>query len=816
MRLNGGFSRAGRSFVRCPSMQAAGSTFPKTRLAVALLGIMAGTGVASADELGDKLSTVVVTGTRADNRTVADSMQPIQVVSAKTLQDSGSSELSEALSRLIPSLNFPRPASSGFTGVIRPAQMRGLAPDQVLVLVNGKRRHTGAFLNTNVTQGRGSAPVDLSAIPLSAIDRVEVLGDGASARYGSDAIAGVINVILKADPDGGQVTTSYGQYAKGDGIQRHVDGNTGLALGERGSLHLSFDGSSNDYTSRAGRDLRNPGAPGYGQTTYRLGDPELKTGKLMVNGDYALNDDITLYGFAGYNRTEGDTWDAFRNGRASVYDAQAYPDGYRPTLSAESEDRSIVLGLRGLLGGWKWDASANYGENEVEFNTRDSLNRYLFRDTGSRQQDFYVGRLESTQAVYQLDLSNELAVAWLPNPLSVAFGAEGQHQTYRESAGEPASYYGTGAEGYSGFRDSDSGSYRRDLLASYIDLETDLTDKWRASLALRHDRYSDFGGATTGSLSSRYDFTPAFAVRGSVSSGYRAPSLAQQHYSATTSALNTAINAYQDQRTAPVDDPVARLLGAEDLKAEKSRNISAGIVWQPSEAFTTTFDIYHISIDDRITLSSNLNVQSAAAQAYLAANGITPGQYQSVRYFTNAVDTTTQGAELTAQHYWRFDHGGRLTSALGYAYNRTRVTDVKANPAVLSQNGLNLQRIDRRDRYGVLTDSAPRSKLSLSNDYTIGNWGFHSNLVRYGSFLAVSNSGAAYDQRYQAKWVLDLSTSYSLDNWQFTVGGDNVTDAYPDKRNSLNNPGHQNVNYISYSPFGINGAFYYAKVSYQW
>ncbi|GAB7531041.1 TonB-dependent receptor [Pseudomonas sp. 3A(2025)] len=792
--------------------------FIATPLSVAVFGVVASMNVLAAEPVDqdNQLSAVVVTGTRADNRTEAESMQPIQVVSAKALQDSGSAELGEALSRLIPSLNFPRPASSGFSGITRPAQMRGLAPDQVLVLVNGKRRHTSALLNTNVTQGRGSAPVDLNTIPVSAIDHVEVLSDGASARYGSDAIAGVINIILKNEAYGGQATTSLGQTTKGDGIQRHLDADAGFALGEQGALHLSFDGNSNDFTSRAGRDLRNPGAPGYGDTTYRLGDPEVKNGKLLINADYNLTDELTAYGVASYNRADGSTWDAYRNGRASVYDAQAYANGYRPTLHSESEDQTLLLGLKGQVVGWNWDASVNYGQNEMEFYTRDSLNRYLFRDTGSRQSDFYDGTLKSSQAVYQLDFSKEIDTGLLPNPLSVAFGVEYQHQTYKESSGEASSYYGTGAEGFSGFRDTDSGSYRRDLVGQYIDLETNLTDKWRASVALRHDSSNDFGGATTGSLSSRYDFTPQVAVRGSLSTGYRAPSLAQQHYSATTSALNTSINAYQDQRTASVDDPVARLLGADDLKPEKSQNISAGLVLQPFDDFTATVDFYHIAIDDRITLSSNLNVQNAAAQNFLVANGVQRDLYQSVRYFTNAVDTTTRGVDVSGQYRWRFDNGGRLNSSVGYSYSQTRVTDVKENPAVLSQNGLNLERIDRRDRYGVLTDSAPRSKLSLSNDYSLGDWSFHTNLVRYGSFVAISNSGPDFDQRYAAKWVLDLSTSYRLQDWLFTVGGDNVTDAYPDKRNSLNNPGHQNVNYISYSPFGMNGAFYYVKASYQW
>jgi len=785
--------------------------------AIAVIGIAATSGAALAQEDAvNQLGTVVVTGTRAGNRTDTESMQPLQVISAQTLLDSGSAELGETLSRLIPSLNFPRPASSGFSGITRPAQMRGLAPDQVLVLVNGKRRHPGALLNTNITQGRGTAPVDLNTIPISAIDHVEVLGDGASARYGSDAIAGVINIILKSDPQGGQASASFGQTAKGDGIRRHFDADMGFALGERGSVHVSLDHNVNDYTSRAGPDLRNPGAPGYGEVTYRLGDPDIDNIKLLLNADYALSETLSGYGFAAYNHAEGDTWDAFRNGRASPLDTQAFPEGFRPTLHSEAEDQSIVLGLKGQLAGWEWDTSFNYGRSEMALYVRTSLNRHLFRDTGNRQRDFYTGTLDSQQMLWQLDVNKELNVGWLPNPLSTAFGVEYQHQRYRETSGEPNSYYGTGVEGWSGFRDSDSGHYRRDLAALYLDFETDFTEKWRASLAVRHDRYSDFGGATTGSVSSRYDFTPQMAVRASVSTGYRAPGLAQQHYSATTSAFNTATNGYEDFLTAPVNDPVARLFGAEDLSSETSRNLSAGIVLQPQEQFTATLDVYQIEVDDRISLSSNLNVNTPAAQAYLIANGITPGLYQLLRYFTNAVNTRTRGLDLSGQYRWRFGHGGRLNSALSYAYNRTEITAIKDNPPVLSQNGLNLLRIDRRDRLGLLTDSAPRSKFSFSNDYTLGAWSVHGNLVRYGSFLAISNTRPEADQRYQAKWVLDVSTSYRLADWSFTLGADNIADVYPDRRNRVNNPRDENVRYISYSPFGMSGAFYYLKATYRW
>ncbi|AIS12589.1 ligand-gated channel [Pseudomonas chlororaphis subsp. aurantiaca] len=772
-----------------------------------------GAGAAQATEDSDtsaRLDTVIVTGTRAQERTASASLSPIDVITGESLRSSGSSELATVLAKLIPSINFPRPSLVDGAELTRPAQLRGLSPDQVLVLVNGKRRHTSAFVNLGGAVGRGSAPADLNAIPLSAIDHIEVLRDGASARYGSDAIAGVINIILKSADHGGSISTKYGQYKKGDGIQRQVAGNSGFALGDNGFVSLSGEGANNDYTDRAGKDFRpaSVGSTTYGQHVFRQGEPETEEGKFQFNSAYSFNDATELYGFGGYSKRRGETAAFYRASNASNNNRVLHPNGYLPLINGTLQDTSLVLGLRGeLLDNWHYDLSANYGKNTYELRTK-TINTSLGLDT---PHAFDNGTLTNDQRQLSLDLSREFSLGWLPYPVSVAFGTEYLRQGYQIEAGQPESYYQTGSSGLGGFRDSDAGSSSRHNFAQYLDLETHFTDKLAVSAAVRHEDYSDFGSNVSGSLSARYDFTPRVALRGSVSTGFRAPSLAQQNFTFTSSQLIG--NTIQESGTFAADSQVARLLGAEDLKAEKSRNYSLGLVLEPLDNLTVTADLYHIDIRDRVSLSSNLVLNNTAID-YLKANGVGNINYTSARYFTNATDTSTDGVDLVANYRYQLDNGIRWNSTLGYNYNHTKVTDVKANPAILDQLGVNLVRVDRRERIGLLGDTTPQHKLSLANDFNYGNWALHSNLVRYGEFTSYQ-ADKANDQTFSAAWLLDLAVDYKLQNWLFTLGGDNVTDKYPEKVNAYASSGG-NLAYSTFSPYGYSGAFYYAKVAYSW
>ncbi|NVZ63348.1 TonB-dependent receptor [Pseudomonas gingeri] len=757
-----------------------------------------------------KLDTVIVTGTRAQERTASASLSPIDVISGDSLRSSGSDELGTVLARLIPSINFPRPSLVDGAELVRPAQLRGLSPDQVLVLVNGKRRHTSAFVNLGGAVGRGSAPADLNAIPLSAVDHIEVLRDGASARYGSDAIAGVINVILKSTDHGGSISSKFGEYKKGDGIQRQIGGNSGFALGDNGFFNLSGEGADNDYTNRAGKDYRpaSIGSTTYGQQVFRQGEPSTNEGKLQFNSAYSFNDAAELYSFGGYSKRRGETAAFYRASNASNNIPAIFPNGYLPLIHGNLEDTSLVVGLRGLLvDDWHYDLSANYGKNQYELST-ETINTSLGLNSPRK---FDNGTLSNDQRQLNFDLSREFNLGWLPYPVSVAVGAEYLRQGYQISAGQPESYYQTGSSGLGGFRAADAGSYSRHNFAQYLDLETNFTEKLSASAAVRHEDYSDFGSNVSGSLSARYDFTPQVAVRGSISNGFRAPSLAQQNFTYTSSQLIGPT--IQEAGTFAANSQVARLLGAEDLKAEKSRNYSLGLVLEPTDNLTVTADVYRIDIRDRISLSSNLVLNNAAIN-YLQANGVGNINYTSARYFTNATNTSTNGIDLVANYRYQLDNGVRWNSTLGYNYNHTKVTDVKDNPAILNQLGVNLVRVDRREKLGLLGDTTPQHKLTFGNDLSFGNWVLHSNLVRYGEFTSYQ-ADAINDQTFKAAWLLDLAADYKLKQWTFTLGGDNVTDKYPEKLSAYANSGG-NLAYSTYSPYGYSGAFYYGKVTYNW
>lgn len=761
------------------------------------------------------LDTIVVTGTRSLKRSKTDSLQPIDVISAQELTErTGSSELGTALSKIIPSINFPRPTVVDGTELVRPVQLKGLSPDQVLVLVNGKRRHTGAFINLGGTIGRGSAPTDLNAIPVSAISRIEVLREGASARYGSDAIAGVVNIILKSDPKTGEAGIRYGIYDKGDGEQKQSYVSGGTRLGDYGYAIFSGEWQDNQATNRAGLDLRDPNATTYGQRTFRFGDPKSDEVKAAFNAGFDLSDSVELYGFSTYSHRNAETAGFYRLSNASNNVPALFPNGYLPLIRGQLDDFSAVAGLRGEAADWRYDVSANYGLNQYDVNTR-TINVDLYKDTGATPNSFHNGKLKNSQSVFNIDLSKEYDISAFASPLNIAFGAQYLNQQYQIKAGDPGSYYKSGSSGLSGFRQADAGKWTRDSYAGYLDLETDITQKLSASSAYRYEKYDDFGDTNNASLSLRYKLLPQVAVRGSVSTGFRAPSLAQQYFTQTSSQL---VNGqFVEAGTFPSSSQVAQLLGAEDLKAEKSKNYSLGFVFTPTSNLYVTLDAYQIDIDDRISLSSNINASSPAVRDYLISKGITNTNFSSVRFFNNASDTRTRGVDLVANYQWQNLPYGELTTSLAYNFNRNEVTNVDKNPDILNALGVNLTRLDRREQYGLLAGSTPEHKFSLANDYKIGNFGINTNITRYGSFETFSNSGSASDQKFSAKWLLDLALSYQLKAWKFTLGGDNITNVYPDKDvYDINKPTGGSLQYSQFSPFGFNGAFYYGKINYKW
>jgi len=789
-----------------------------------------------AAEPAKHLDTIVVTGTKVADRTIGESLSPIDIITPEALQSTGTTELAAALSRIVPSLNFPRPAITDGTDAARPAQLRGLSPDQVLVLVNGKRRHTGSYIGLSSVQGRGTQPVDLNAIPISAIERVEVLRDGAAAQYGSDAIAGVVNIVLKSGSKHGGFGGDFGEYSAGDGAKGEVVGDAGFALGERGWIHFAGQVASQDQTDRArpyitGITQTTPSkdAPPPGTVVNRLGDPRLEQGLVSYNAEYRFTDAITLYSFAMASNRDSLSNGFARYAKNSRNLIAIYPNGFIPEESVYQKDRSVVLGIKGRTdSGWNWDVSYDYGQNHFALDVLNSENQSL---GPTSPKNFYIGSLETTMNVLNADVSREFDFGWHA-PVTLAFGAEYKQDKFNESPGDYYSYanggyivpppngngttsFGVpGSQVFAGFKPTDSGHHKRHNYSLYADAETNLTDQLSAGAAARYENYSDFGSTTSGKLSGRYAFTDKIALRATASTGFRAPSLGQQFFQATSSNIISGV-AF-DVRTFAVTDPVAIALGALPLKAEKSTNFSLGLVLQPLDGLSLTADAYQIKVKDRIILSGNLTgtgvTNYLTSQGYL---GVTGG-----RFFTNAADTKTRGVDIVGSYHIDLS-AGTLDLTSSFNYNKTTLTKIAPNPAILP-SGLTLTRLDHTQT-GLITCGTPKTKFNFGGTYGINAFSFNANATRYGdvcvwaSVLSTVN-GVSYlpDQTLHSKWTIDLSGTYHLtERLSFTLGADNVANQYPDEqRYEISTNGQ--IPYSGLSPFGFNGAYVYGKVAYRW
>ncbi|WUR12142.1 TonB-dependent receptor [[Empedobacter] haloabium] len=774
-------------------------------LVFSLIAAAAAPALAQEAPVASDMQTVVVTGTYAKNRRSTDSESPVDIIGAKELQATGSTELASVLARVLPSMNFPRPSGADASDAVRPAQLRGLAPDQVLVLVNGKRRHTSAVINVNGTSGRGSAPVDLNAIPLAAIDHIEVLRDGASAQYGSDAIAGVVNIILKKGPRGGDVEVGSGEYQEGDGTQKTVKASGGFALGDKGWLRLAAEAADRDPTNRAGADFRDPKEPLYGQVTQRYGDSDTRPRNVLFNAQYQVGENTDLYAFGQFGKRKTEAAATWRTSTRSPL----FPQGFLPLQNSESTDASLVAGLRGDVAGWRWDASVDYGRNSFWLDIDNTANLDLKAESPTH---FHLGKLTNTQSVANLDLAREIPVAAFSGPLTLATGIEVRHEQYEIGAGDVASYTGSGAQGFAGFRPVNAGKNSRSNQSAYVNLEAQVTPKLSGALATRYEHYTDFGSTTSAKASARYAFNDAISLRGTASSGFRAPSLAQQFYTITTTNFSVinGVNTPIETGTFAVNSAAAGAIGSQPLKAEKARNYSIGLQLAPTRNFNTSIDVYRIFVDDRIALSANMTLPPALRNA-LALQGVQVG---AGRYFTNASDTKTTGVDVVSTYRLDLSNRDRVDFTLAYNHNKNEVEHVADNPALLTQNGLLL--IDRQTVLRT-TVGSPKDKLSLGIDYTAPRWGAHAQATQYGKFTVPQNN-PAFDQTYGRQWVLDVSASLKLgQNWRVTAGIDNLTDSYPDKTTSANNLNVGGIYpYSIWSPAGFNGRYYYAKVGYSW
>jgi iron complex outermembrane receptor protein len=778
------------------------------------------------------LEELAVIGTRAAERTSTDAPVPVDVLSAAEIKQSGRTETAQIIQSLAPSFNFPRPTITDGTDHTRPATLRGLSPDQVLVLVNGKRRHASALINVNGSIGRGSGMVDLNAIPASAIDRIEILRDGAAAQYGSDAIAGVINIILKEGAQN-ELGSTVGQTVESDGGAVQVGGNYAVPLGGEGVLQLAGEYRNRGATNRSAPDLRpqyfagdpRNGDPALnGQINHRQGDADTEDGGLFLNMVKPVSAAVEFYGFGGGTLRSGEAAGFFRRALDDRTVRAIHPDGFLPLIATKISDFSGVVGARGDVAGWGWDLSANYGRNLFHFDVRNSNNVTL--GTAS-PTEFYAGRLIFDQFTANLDLakSYEIGVA---SPLNVAAGAEFRRDGYQIGEGEPDSYRdggvpildgpsagalgAPGAQVFPGFRPSDATDQNRNNVAGYVDLEAQVVPRVLVGLAGRVEHYSDFGSTTDGKVTARFEPVPGFAVRGAIATGFRAPSLGQSFFSATSTNF---INGQPfENRTFPVTTGVAQALGAKPLEPETSENYSFGVALNPVKNFSLTADYYQILIDDRIVFSGNFT--GTAIRTFLEQRGF--AGVAGARYFTNAIDTRTLGVDVVANYGFAIGSTSTVRLTGGYNHNVNRVLRVAPTPAELSAFQETL--FDRVERARIEVGQ-PRSNLALTGVFSYQDLGVTLRTQRFGEVtLFGTPADRSLDQTFSAKWITDVNASYTFAGRITLTGGvDNVFDVYPDQ-NSLGDAataGNNNFGILPYngiSPFGFNGAFYYGRLSF--
>ncbi|MBE8167564.1 MAG: TonB-dependent receptor [Shewanella sp.] len=836
-------------------------TFPSHALALAIATALTTPSVLSAPatESADKsVETISVLGSRVSSRTATDSAVPVDIIEAESLTKSGFTELGQSLQSTVPSFNFTRTQVSDGSDLFRPATLRGLQPDQTLVLINGKRRHNQALFGLNGTVGAGSAGTDMNAIPLIALKDVQVLRDGAAAQYGSDAIAGVINLSLRDSTD---ETTGYiqtGGTTEGDGDGYSFGLNTGFDIFDEGFINLSLEYRDFNGTNRALRDTAGSAtvAPGTlsENVRYKQGNADSEFLSFFYNSAVPIND-FELYSFGGFSKRTALGNGFYRKFNATSQNVtQVYPDGFLPFIDNEAEDTSFALGLRGDINDdWQFDVSGVYGQNAYDFRSSNSLNasyaaEYLFNNPSASDEDIaanagptsgYSGGFRFDQFTFNADVSGSIDIG-REDALYVAFGAEYRDENYEIVPGELASYScgasnsssafpavadpsvfaACGFQAFPGLRPDASGKTSRNSYAVYLDVETQLTSQWIVGTALRYEDFSDAGSDLVGKVSSRYDVTDDFALRGAVSTGFRAPSLQQSGYTAYTTNIGPG-GVLSQSFTATAGSPFPSALGVDSLKLESSKSLSLGAVINISDDFSVTVDAYKIQIEDRISLGSLLSAEQVAfspdAVAALGETGAAQGNY-----FSNSVNSTTQGVDLIATYKTELAEGDFDVTFAGNV-NSTKIDSVNAATGIPTNIALDdLQR-------GFITGGQPKQRATLTFDYSRNDWDAtvranyfgatevdyfannHIGLTPAESFLPTSKVDAAV--------LIDVNYSYQLtDALRLDLAVNNIFDERPNELGSdtaLNVITNGAFKYpVRAVPYGFDGTTYSAKLNF--
>lgn len=812
-----------------------------------------------------QINELVVLGSRSLPRTQLETPVPVDVIDVKRIASDGPQvTINQILNYVAPSFSSNTQTVADGTDHIDPASLRGLGPDQVLVLINGKRRHNTALVNVNGTFGRGSVGTDMNAIPVSAIDRIEILRDGASAQYGSDAIAGVINIVLKTTVNkvsasvttGANITPKADKGIDGQTVQTAVD--FGIPLGEKGGF-INFAGSYDyrNYTNRSG-PWTGPiykTYPGGADKTdsfllatrttrndyrMRVGQSLLRSGQLFMNASIPMSNGAEFYAFGGLGYRNGQAAGFYRFPYQSRNVIDIYPIGFLPEIHSDIYDRSLAVGIRGNLDKWKVDFSNTFGQNQFIFRVINSLNASLEKASPTR---FNAGGPVFTQNTTNLDFSRTYDVM---SSLNLAFGVEHRFERYQLIPGEESSYadYGRarkvgvdangkdilipdfngpintrfgpdgtprpgGAQVFPGFRPENSVNATRSAIAGYVDLEANFTRQFLLEGALRFENYNDFGSTLNGKLATRYKISNNAAFRASASTGFRAPSLHQRYFSTTATLFVDGLP--YEVGTFPNDSRPAQLLGIPTLKPETSQSVSAGFTGSKGK-FKLTLDGYFTRINDRVVYTdqfSGSNAPNASATDKEIYQLLSLANANRAAFFANAINSETKGIDIVVTYGSRLG-AGHLRADLAGTFSYTQqVGPVHASAKLAGKENIYFSRASRI----YLENAVPREKVNLTFTYTVGKFNAFLRNVYFGSVQEATNEVKSY-QTFSPKVVTDVAVGYHLTKEiKLSAGANNLFDIYPDK---ISNPDNTNSNQFIYSrrasQFGFNGRFLFARV----
>ncbi|MER0439579.1 TonB-dependent receptor [Emticicia sp. W12TSBA100-4] len=798
-------------------------------------------------EATSQLSEVVVIGSRGQPRTDVERPVPVDVLSAKELQATGQVELGQMVQFNSPSFNSAKTGINGVANYADPATLRGLSPDQVLVLVDGKRRHQFSALNLNVTVGLGTVVTDMNSIPSLALDRVEVLRDGAAAQYGSDAIAGIVNLGLNKSVGKGTFKTQYGITKMGDGGTYMGALNYGFKLGkEKSYLNLTLHYQHANGTDRS--DFYNPRPVAGGtytgiySSTQATDEATLKT--RGVWGDYGTfkvtkygsNQNTAYQGFYNFGYPINEKWNVYSFGGVSMKDVLAFgffrvanpsnanstpeifPDGFTPQLPGKTIDYSSVVGLnRKVSDGWNLDFSAGYGHNYLDLWANNTVNPSMGANSPT---EFYVGRSAVGQTTIEANISKNYKGLLGTKNTNVAFGSQFRAEQFILKQGSAESYQvgplattknkAPGSSGRPGIAPTDETDATRSNIGLYADVESDITNKFLVAAALRYENYSDFGSNVSGKLAARLKLSESISIRGSINKGFRAPSLQQTYNSVTTSTVQAG--AIIQTKQLPNSDPRLAQLGIEKPKAENSLNYNLGITAKAGDKFLFTLDAYQIDITDRIILSERMIVNSIASLKPLF-----PG-ISEIRFFTNHINTRTRGIDFVTTFNHKFTPKSKLTASVALTFNETKFTSQKATPSLLQAGTTAKILMIDTVSISLIETAQPRQKILASVGYQINKFNANVRASYFGPVTAWEKpTGKPHiTQTFGGKTLIDVALTYAFSpKFSLTLGSNNITDVYPDK--VLTNFAGYTNGQIPYTrnanQFGFNGAFYYANAT---